>query len=119
MQITITEAWLFPINYNILGVRKTYWSLTYSKGDNYEKLTWLSEATPNAFIIHIKISIFPCTRAVFDPDNNLETLRRPFGEIIKFEIALTGLKGKIPLEYAVPSSVQRRGRKDLLAGPIL
>ena len=46
MQTIVTETWLFPTNYNIMGVRKTYRSLTYSKEDNYEKLTWLSEATP-------------------------------------------------------------------------
>ena len=68
----------------------------YPKGDNYRKLTWLSKATPNAFIISIKISILPFTRVIFDPDDNSEALRCPFGKIVKPKIALTGLKGVEP-----------------------
>ena len=87
------------MNYNILGVRKAYRSLMYSKGDNYRKLTWLSKATPNAFIICVKISILPRTGIVFDPNNGSETLWRPFWKIVKSIIALTGLKGVEPSKF--------------------
>ena len=55
----------------------------YSKGDNYERLTWLGKATSNTLFICIKISIFPSTKVVCDLGNSPDVLRRPFGEIIK------------------------------------
>ena len=62
-QVIITEAWFFPTNYRTLRVRKTtYRSLMYSKGDNYERLTWLGKATSNTFFIRIKISSFQVPR---------------------------------------------------------
>ena len=71
----------------------------YSKGNNYERLTWLGKATSNTFFIRIKISIFPSTKAICDPSNSLDVLRRPFGEIVKSKIALAGLKGIEPLKF--------------------
>ena len=71
----------------------------YSKGDNYERLTWLDKATSNTFFIRIKISIFPSTKAVCDPGNSPDVLRRSFGEIIKSKITLARLKGIEPRKF--------------------
>ena len=71
----------------------------YSKGDNYERLTWLGKATSNTFFIRIKISIFPSTKAICDLDNSPDVLQRPFGEIVKSKIALAGLKSIEPRKF--------------------
>ena len=67
-----------------------------ARENNYKKLTWLNKATSHVLLICIKLSVFPSTEAVFDPNNSLDILRRPFGEVVKPEITLERFKSIEP-----------------------
>ena len=70
--------------------------LSCDKASAYRELTWLSKGTPNAGLERVKVSVLPSTKAILDPNNSLDILRRSLREIIKPKIALAGLKGIKP-----------------------
>ena len=66
---------------------------------NYKKLTWLSKTTSHTLFIRIKVSVLLSTEIVSDPDNSPDIPRRPFGEVVKPEIALARFKSIEPRKF--------------------